>query len=82
MRRWVFAAGGNVDAEEGVEVSPTVSYAGEGLFNICRGRRFAQPHDAALQVRHNAIATSGAPRTSHHIWHMADCIIVLHTAPY
>jgi hypothetical protein len=50
MRRWVFAAGGNVDAAEGVEVSPTVSYAGEGLVDICRGRRFTQPHDAALQV--------------------------------
>jgi hypothetical protein len=62
LRRWVFAAGGNVDAAEGVEVSPTVSYAGEGLFEICRGRRFAQPHDAALQVRRNAmIPTAVAP---------------------
>lgn len=51
MRRWVFAAGGKVEAAEGVEVSPTVSYAGEGLVELCRGRSFAQPHDAALQVR-------------------------------
>jgi hypothetical protein len=48
--RWVTAAGGQVEAAEGVEVSPTVSYAGEGLDDICKGRTFTQPLDAALQV--------------------------------
>ena len=35
---------------EGLEVSPTVSYSGEGLTSICRGRTFRQPHDVFLQV--------------------------------
>ena len=66
LRRWVFAAGGNVDASEGVEVSPTVSYAGEGLVEICRGRRFAQPHDAALQVRRCVTPTGASVHRTFH----------------
>ena len=51
--RWVSRAGGRVRLPkgcEGLEVSPTVSYSGEGLTSICRGRTFRQPHDVFLQV--------------------------------
>lgn len=48
--RWVKAAGGKVDAAEGVEVSPTMSYAGEGLEALCCGCTFEQPHSSVLQV--------------------------------
>jgi UDP-N-acetylglucosamine/UDP-N-acetylgalactosamine diphosphorylase len=47
---WVEAAGGEVAAEEGVEVSPLVSYAGEGLHAVAEGAVFEEPFDAALQA--------------------------------
>lgn len=54
MRRLVSRAGGRLRLPkgcEGLEVSPTVSYSGEGLRAICRGRTFRQAHDVFLQVR-------------------------------
>ena len=53
MRRLVNRAGGRLRLPkgcEGLEVSPTVSYSGEGLRAICRGRTFRQAHDVFLQV--------------------------------
>lgn len=52
--RWVEAAGARVrlDKEcEGVEVSPRVSYSGEGLAPLCRGRTLRAAHDPFLQAR-------------------------------
>ncbi len=51
--RWVAKSGGRLRLPkdcEGVEVSPTVSYSGEGLRSVCRGRTFRQQHDIFLQV--------------------------------
>lgn len=53
MCRWVAKSGGRLRLPkgcEGVEVSPTVSYSGEGLRSVCRGRTFRQQHDVFLQV--------------------------------
>lgn len=47
-RRWVEAAGGIVEGDDGVEVSPLVSYAGEGLEWV-DGRTFRGPDVAELQ---------------------------------
>jgi hypothetical protein len=55
-------AGAVVECEEGVEVSPLVSYAGEGLEALAgEGAVFNEPYDLALQgatsqgkVKHNA----------------------------
>ncbi len=47
--RWVEDAGGHVECPEGVEVSPLVSYAGEGLEELCHDRTFTEPYDLALQ---------------------------------
>ena len=52
--RWVEAAGARVrlgQGEQGVEVSPRVSYSGEGLAPLCRGRTLRSARDAFLQVR-------------------------------
>ena len=52
--RWVKEAGGRIrlgPGEEGVEVSPTLSYQGEGLKALCNRKTFHQPYDASLQVR-------------------------------
>ncbi len=46
--QWVKAAGGVVEVAEGVEVSPLVSYAGEGLVDVCAGVTFAESGDALL----------------------------------
>lgn len=48
--RWVQEAGGSVTGAEGVEVSPLVSYAGEGLADLCSGKTFQQGFDSSLQV--------------------------------
>lgn len=47
-RRWVEAAGGMVQAPNGVEVAPLVSYAGEGLETICQGKTFKEMFDVHL----------------------------------
>lgn len=51
--RWVAKSGGRLRLPkecDGIEVSPTVSYSGEGLRPVCRGRTFRQQHDMFLQV--------------------------------
>uniref|UniRef100_A0A1D2A1J4 UDP-N-acetylglucosamine diphosphorylase n=1 Tax=Auxenochlorella protothecoides TaxID=3075 RepID=A0A1D2A1J4_AUXPR len=47
---WVRRAGGRVGCGEGVEVSPLLSYAGEGLEDVCGGQDFTRPWDARLQL--------------------------------
>ncbi|GBF93053.1 hypothetical protein Rsub_05664 [Raphidocelis subcapitata] len=63
---WVEASGGEVVAEEGVEVSPLVSYAGEGLAPLVDGAAFDEPFDAALQGAGGApgAAAGGAPHNA------------------
>ena len=39
-------------APEGIEVSPLVSYGGEGLAELCSGKTFQQCLDSSLQVCH------------------------------
>uniref|UniRef100_A0A383W4Q6 UDP-N-acetylglucosamine diphosphorylase n=1 Tax=Tetradesmus obliquus TaxID=3088 RepID=A0A383W4Q6_TETOB len=47
---WVENSGAVVECEEGVEVSPLVSYAGEGLDAVAgEGVTFAEPYDLTLQ---------------------------------
>ncbi len=50
MSRWVEEAGGSVSSPEGIEVSPRVSYGGEGLDQLCKGKTFQSSLDGALQV--------------------------------
>ncbi len=45
---WVKAAGGTVGSAEGVEVAPSVSYAGEGLEAACSGKSFEASRCDAL----------------------------------
>lgn len=61
--RWVENAGGSVSAPEGIEVSPLVSYGGEGLAELCSGKSFQQCLDTSLQVCH---IKSHLPRL---VWH-------------
>ena len=61
MCRLVSRAGGRIRLPkgcEGLEVSPTTSYSGEGLRTLCRGRTFRQAHDVFLQVCRHALACS------------------------
>jgi len=51
MCRWVEEAGGSVSSPEGIEVSPLVSYGGEGLDQLCKGKTFQSSLDGALQVK-------------------------------
>lgn len=51
MCRWVEEAGGSVSTPEGIEVSPLVSYGGEGLDQLCKGKTFQSSLDGALQVK-------------------------------
>ena len=48
--RWVEAAGGRVTCSEGVEVSPLVSVAGEGLEAVVAGQEFASAYNVHLQA--------------------------------
>ncbi|GAB4820374.1 hypothetical protein N2152v2_007420 [Parachlorella kessleri] len=48
-KSWVEAAGGSVECPEGVEVSPLVSYAGEGLEGLCSGKTFREQFSVHLQ---------------------------------
>ena len=48
--RWVEAAGGRVTCSEGVEVSPLVSVAGEGLEAVVAGQEFASTYNVHLQA--------------------------------
>lgn len=60
--RWVENQGAVVDCDEGVEVSPLVSYAGEGLEVLAaEGHTFTDPYELTLQgatgegrAKHNA----------------------------
>ena len=66
--RWVEAAGGRVrlgKGGEGVEVSPRVSYSGEGLAPLCRGRTLRAAHDPFLQVRCGPGACPGQQSIRH-----------------
>jgi len=51
LSRWVKEAGGSVSSPEGIEVSPLVSYGGEGLDQLCKGKTFQSSLDGALQVK-------------------------------
>ena len=51
MSRWVQEAGGSVNNPEGIEVSPRVSYGGESLVQLCKGKTFQSNLDSALQVK-------------------------------
>jgi hypothetical protein len=64
-RRWVEEAGGTVECDEGVEVSPLLSYAGEDLAAVVEQRGvFAEPYDAALQ----GATSAGKPRHNAGPW--------------
>jgi hypothetical protein len=54
-----------VTSDQGVEVSPLVSYAGEGLQPLCEGIAFAEPNDNTLQ---GAVAGPGQARTNAGPW--------------
>ncbi|GAX81228.1 hypothetical protein CEUSTIGMA_g8660.t1 [Chlamydomonas eustigma] len=45
---WVKAAGGKVTSEEGLEVSALISYAGEGLEDLCEGATFTSASSETL----------------------------------
>ena len=71
---WLEAAGCAVACEEGVEVSPLVSYAGEGLDAVAAARGgddgdgagavFDSPYDAALQGGAGGAAAGRAPHNA------------------
>ncbi len=42
-RSWIVAAGGTVEGEGDVEVEGSCSYAGEGLLELCKDKRFVSP---------------------------------------
>ena len=46
---WVKAAGGAVACAEGVEVSPLLSYGGEGLGQVVGGKSYDTPWADELQ---------------------------------
>ncbi|DBA82806.1 hypothetical protein WJX77_012241 [Trebouxia sp. C0004] len=50
-QRWVEEAGGSVSSLEGIEVSPLMSYGGEGLDQLCKGKTFQSSLDGTLQGR-------------------------------
>lgn len=63
---WAEAAGAVVEGEQGVEISPLVSYAGEGLEAACAGATFDKPFDLALQGASSA--ATGKPSTNMGPW--------------
>lgn len=58
MTLFTSVSGGTVACEEGVEVSPLVSYAGEGLEGVAGGRRFAEPFSVHLQASSRPAAST------------------------
>lgn len=56
--------GGVVECDEGVEVAPLVSYAGEDLEAHVAERVFAEPFDAGLQ----GASAAGKPRHNAGPW--------------
>lgn len=74
-RKWVEAAGAKVvpprvavpgAAVGGVEVSPTLSYAGEGLERVCRGQTYEE--GTHVSYEHRMLLLVGGVWMGAHCW--------------